>query len=1162
MRINELKLIRYGKFTDRILGLPASDRDIHLIVGPNEAGKSTIRNAIGDWLFGIPMRTSLAFLHPMAELRIGGVLERSVADEAALERLAFDRIKGNKNTLRTPADVNLPDGVLQSWLGSLKASTFNQMYALDHAILVEGGTGILSASDDIGRMLFQSAAGIEHLGDVLKKIENEADALWAPRKSNSRVYYQALDAYDAAHAEFKQATLRAKDWTAQHDALLSTEKMLVKVRADDIEIRQQLSRLERIRRVRPMLLTLDEAIDQHNKLLSSGDIYLLEESAAEALGDAREIMFVVTADLKRLMQDIICMQSELEQTHVNRIVLSLSTDITELNEQRLQFRNHHADIVKRSEEIRGKWLRVQELTNDLGWVVGNEDDVRQRLPSTLARLRLVHLLKERLTVSQDQQSAQSTLAKCQQQIGQAQSALRDLTTHVVHPGLATNVEQATQLGDHVTAMSELQRKIDDLSRSIDGSLAALGVWRKEPDSLIEMIPPELTFVQNLIDQHRSATLELQGGRDQLKDKTQDLQRLELELQQFVHDFQPVSKDQVQETRRVRDEAWRLIKATPQELTNRAIAFEGHIIDADYLADARLDRAQHEADRQAKTKRIEYQHLELQNQASKLQAIEEQMDDRLTSWHELTNSCGLPQLPLEIAPVWFQNRQKVLDLINEKVGIEQRQLMSREVATKAQQTLCSMLGVDLSKVPVPELAECIRQARTQITIADQAQGRRNTLLQQTQEGQSSLTTLQAVAKSTQDHWNTWNQAWQTAILTVGYEASISVEQVEAEIEVMQEVEQLLTHIRSIRNERIDTMQADLDGLANAAKSLSERIAPELQRDSPEEITLELTEQLEQARQAEIASAGLKLRLDLANAELKVAQQKQVAIQARLTPLMMSAGIYEEDLNALGRAIDRSDQRRDIERKIHSAQADLRQLADGLSPEDLRREISEIGPDELISEIEKLTTSSNIAVDEIAKLSSNYGTQKITFDAINGGDLGAKAEARRQESISTMADAVERFLKLHMASRLLKWSTEKFRETKQGPMLAKASTIFNELTSNSFSRLLVDSEEAPPRLLGIRPDGKQVDVTGMSEGTRDQLYLALRLAALDLQIEQGLNMPLIADDLFINFDDTRTAAGLKVLNELSSKMQVIFLTHHDHLVPLAREVLGDQLNVVYL
>ncbi len=71
----------------------------------------------------------------------------------------------------------------------------------------------------------------------------------------------------------------------------------------------------------------------------------------------------------------------------------------------------------------------------------------------------------------------------------------------------------------------------------------------------------------------------------------------------------------------------------------------------------------------------------------------------------------------------------------------------------------------------------------------------------------------------------------------------------------------------------------------------------------------------------------------------------------------------------------------------------------------------------------------------------------------------------------------------------------------------------------------------------------------------------LAKLTL-IAQGFNMPLIADDLFINFDDRRTEAGLKVLGDLSRSMQVIFLTLHDHLVPLAKDVLGADLNVVVL
>lgn len=1160
MRIRELKLIRYGKFTDRTLALPSGDRDIHLIVGPNEAGKSTVRTAIGDWLFGIPARTPLAFFHPMPDLRVGGTLEKLVSAEAVGQQLSFDRTKGNKNTLRTPDDASLSESALQPWLGSLQAQAFNRMYALDHTTLVEGGAGILSASDDIGRMLFQSAAGIEHLDDALQKLQAEADTLWASRKSGSRIYYQALETYDTANAEIKKATLRTKDWKAQHDALATTEAALAEARKRDVDIRRQLSRLERIRRVRPMLLALDAAQAQRNELLTAGDIPLLAENADQVLGDARQELVLVAADLQRLQQDVAQTQMELDRTQIDQNVLSLAADITELNERRLQFRAHRTDIVKRSEEIRMEWLRVQELAADLGWPTESEDTVRERLPAAPVRSRIARLLKERVAVAQKLGTATNTLAERQQQMQQAQQALGRITAGGVHPGLAPAVEQALKLGDHAAVLAQWQQEVDGLVQKVDAGMAALGTWRKEPDALKAMVTPDAAVVQSLIDQHRSDAAEAQSQRDMLDAKTEEIARLKLELQQFVRDFQPVSLEQVQQARRVRDDAWQGIKAAPQALNDRALAFEGHIVDADNLADARLDRAQHEAARQTKAERIEQLRLEQRNLESRVQVLQARMDARMAEWHAFTGACGLPQLPLDIAPVWLQQRQGVLDLLAEKLNTERQLSDRREIAFKIQQSLWTMLGAEPSGEPVPELAECVRRARAQMTLADQAQGQRATLKQQLHDGNNSLVTLLASVQSAQAAWDAWDQSWRAAVLAAGYETTALSDQVEAEIEVMQEVERLLARIRSTRSERIDTMQADLDGLAATAQGLAERSAPELASHAPEDIALELARRLAQAQQAQAQASELQSRLKRAHNEITAVQQRQLAAQARLAPLMGAAGV--EDINALASAIERSDRRREIEQNMASAEGALMQAADGLPVEDLREEIAVVGPDELKAELEGLTEMSGAVVEEIAALSNNYGTQKTAFDALDGTDAAAQAEARRQEAIAAMGDAAERYLKLHTASRLLKWSMEKFRETKQGPMLTKASTIFNGLTLNSFSRLLVDAEEATPRLFGIRPSGEQVDVAGMSEGSRDQLYLALRLAALELQIDQGLSMPLIADDLFINFDDRRTASGLQVLGDLSRKMQIVFLTHHDHLVPLAKEVLGDDLNVVHL
>jgi uncharacterized protein YhaN len=86
--------------------------------------------------------------------------------------------------------------------------------------------------------------------------------------------------------------------------------------------------------------------------------------------------------------------------------------------------------------------------------------------------------------------------------------------------------------------------------------------------------------------------------------------------------------------------------------------------------------------------------------------------------------------------------------------------------------------------------------------------------------------------------------------------------------------------------------------------------------------------------------------------------------------------------------------------------------------------------------------------------------------------------------------------------------------------------------------------------------------MSDGTRDQLYLALRLAAVDLHLDNNIALPFIADDLAVNSDETRSVAALRALSRLSERTQTFYFTHHANLAQLARQHLGDGVNVIEL
>ncbi len=155
-----------------------------------------------------------------------------------------------------------------------------------------------------------------------------------------------------------------------------------------------------------------------------------------------------------------------------------------------------------------------------------------------------------------------------------------------------------------------------------------------------------------------------------------------------------------------------------------------------------------------------------------------------------------------------------------------------------------------------------------------------------------------------------------------------------------------------------------------------------------------------------------------------------------------------------------------------------------------------------------------------------------------------------------------MRLRSAGLLLQWAVERYRREKQGPLLRRAGELFSILTCGSFTSLQLVFDDEKPQLAGMRADKTTVRVSGMSAGAADQLYLALRIAAVEDFVDQGVPLPFIADDLFVNFDDKRAAAGFAVLAELAKKTQVIFLTHHQHLVEIARRAVGADVSTITL
>jgi len=202
-------------------------------------------------------------------------------------------------------------------------------------------------------------------------------------------------------------------------------------------------------------------------------------------------------------------------------------------------------------------------------------------------------------------------------------------------------------------------------------------------------------------------------------------------------------------------------------------------------------------------------------------------------------------------------------------------------------------------------------------------------------------------------------------------------------------------------------------------------------------------------------------------------------------------------------------------------------------------------ELEEELERLDEEISDLTAQVRDLDHGLTRYAESEAADYAQNLSVQAAEIREQAL--------RYARLKLSSVVLEREVERYREQNQGPVLSRANALFPRLTLGRYRGLRVGVEER--LIVALREDGKEVPVEGLSEGTRYQLYLALRIASLERYLERNPPLPLVLDDILIHFDDDRAAAALGVLGELADRIQILFFTHHARDLTLAAGVIPE-------
>jgi len=138
---------------------------------------------------------------------------------------------------------------------------------------------------------------------------------------------------------------------------------------------------------------------------------------------------------------------------------------------------------------------------------------------------------------------------------------------------------------------------------------------------------------------------------------------------------------------------------------------------------------------------------------------------------------------------------------------------------------------------------------------------------------------------------------------------------------------------------------------------------------------------------------------------------------------------------------------------------------------------------------------------------------------------------------------------LASSAFSEMTEQLERDYQPETLARASHYLLQLTCGRYEQ--VRTPFGSQELLIHEKDGSVRQISELSDGTREQLFLAVRMALIDLFAQQGIELPIVLDDICVNFDQVRTEAAVKTLIEFAKNKQILFFTCHNHLATLFKQ-----------
>lgn len=365
-----------------------------------------------------------------------------------------------------------------------------------------------------------------------------------------------------------------------------------------------------------------------------------------------------------------------------------------------------------------------------------------------------------------------------------------------------------------------------------------------------------------------------------------------------------------------------------------------------------------------------------------------------------------------------------------------------------------------------------------------------------------------------------------------------------IEKKKSIEEIKARINSIQ-QSIEKYETKISSVLEDCNRKKEEINVIVEL---EKITEELTQAIENSKTVEQLDIGEEsLKLELRNLEEKLEERKRTVSE------LLSQGFAESETEFRENARNWEERNKLMDEILQGEQNIKRISGDGKPYSDFINELGETSPEDLKEKELQLRERLEEIENNLSELMEKRGGIAKEIEQIERREEGSSLRVEKTVKMQKLKKKSEEWSILTLARTIMGKAIVKYEQERQPGVIKEAQSFFSKMTLGRYSRIFAPLDEA--KIYVEDKDGRRKDIRDLSRGTAEQLYLSLRFGFIREFSKRAESLPIVFDDILVNFDPERFRAACEAVRELAKTNQILYFTCHPESVNLLTEIIPE-------